>query len=872
MSLNEYRRKRDFRRTPEPKGKAARGKGRRFVVQKHAARRLHYDFRLELDGVLKSWAVPKGPSLDPSERSLAVHVEDHPLQYGSFEGVIPPGEYGGGTVLLWDQGEWEPEEKDPKAAYQKGKLHFHLKGKRLKGRWTLVQMHGKASDDGKNWLLIKSDDAQARSGKKDIRDEDTSVTSGRSMEQIASDADRVWSSDTPLEELAEQGGGDGAPTQPINVSKLKGAKKSRLPGKFQPQLATLVRNAPAGDAWLHELKFDGYRLLCRIGRGKPRLITRRGNDWTNRFPTVAQAIGELGWKDSMLDGEVIALGSGGTSDFQALQNMMNRGRDEDIAFYAFDLPYYNGHDLTPVPLVERKRLLAQLLTGQPHDGVIRYSDHIAGRGRDVLASACRRSVEGIVSKRADSPYEQKRSRSWVKVKCLKRQEFVVGGWSDPAGSRQDFGSLLLGYYQNDRLTYCGRVGTGFSQESLETVKAKLDERPAKAPPFHDPPTGSPDRDVHWVKPELVAEIEFGSWTEDGMLRHPTFLGQREDKDPREVTREIEAEAVGDNGKTKGKSSKTKFTAKKPRAGSSTKSATGGGATVAGVRISNPGRVLYPDQGLTKLDLAHYYETVADWILPYVVDRPVTLVRCPRGHGQKCFYQKHLTESMPESIEGVEVEESGGTGLYVSINTPADLITLVQLGALELHPWGSRKDKLDRPDMMIFDLDPGEGVVWKAVVQAAHTLREHLEEIGLVSYLRTTGGKGLHLVAPLTRRSSWSEVKSFSKDLADAMVRTDRDKYIATASKAKRRGKIYIDYLRNERGATAVASYSTRARKGAPVATPIRWDELSADLAPNHFNTSNLPRRLASLSSDPWEGFFDVRQSITKAMARQVSQM
>ena len=886
MSLKEYKRKRDFQRTPEPSGRGTKSApGRQFVIQKHAARRLHYDFRLEHDGTLKSWAVPKGPSLDPSVKSLAVQVEDHPLDYATFEGVIPQGEYGGGTVMVWDHGTWEPE-VDPDKGLKQGKLKFKLHGEKLHGSWALVRMGGKAGDDGKNWLLIKHrrDDEAKPAAKHDIlRRKSRSVVSGREMDEIAADADRVWSSNrnatgkstkpttkkpkaTSRAKRVSRKTASRSPITAKDLANVSGARRAPLPAKFQPQLATLASRVPEGDDWLHELKFDGYRILAFIENGKVQLLTRRGNDWTARFRSVADALEKLPIDTAILDGEVVSLDKQGLSNFQQLQNSMKRGNAESLVDYVFDVPYLHGYDLTQTPLADRKEVLARLLlsANPENDGTVRYSDHIRGQGENVLQHACRSAMEGIICKRADSTYQQYRTSSWLKVKCLKQQEFVIGGYSKPAGSRVGFGALLLGYYDHEDLIYAGRVGTGFTTQSLRQLTAELKKRQTDQPPFKNPPTGSRRRGVTWVQPELVGEVEFSEWTSDGRLRQPSFQGLREDKPAEEVVREKPKSPAAVENASQNDSPKKRPTKKRGPARSKASSTTGkNDIAIAGVRLTNPDRVLYPEQGLTKRDLAEYYERIADWILPYVIERPLTLVRCPEGHTGECFYQKHLTGSMPDAVEGVKVKEKGKSEEYVMIRDLAGLIALVQMGVLEMHPWPARADKLERPDYLVFDLDPGEGVEWRSVVEGAKELKDRLEGVGLTTFLRTSGGKGLHVVVPIQRRNTWDELKQFAKSVADAMTRDAPDRYIATMSKAKRRGKVYIDYLRNQRGATAIASFSTRARSGAPVAAPLGWDELTARTRANMYDITNLPKRLAKLSRDPWDGFFSTRQSLTR---------
>lgn len=876
MSLKEYKSKRDFRKTSEPKGKKQSSKSSKpiFVVQKHAARRLHYDFRLELDGVLKSWAVPKGPNLDPSVKALAVHVEDHPMDYADFEGVIPEDQYGGGTVMVWDEGTWKTDE-DPLEQYEQGKLSFTLEGSKLKGAWTLVEMHGKRGEGGKNWLLIKQKDKSARENSKQLERKTKSAVTGRTMDEIADQADRVWSSEsgsngkakTKIPTKKKSKPKKKKPPTARQLSKLPGAKKASLPKKFKPQLAKLVSEIPSGDRWLHELKFDGYRILAFVEGEEVRLITRNGNDWSERFPTIVQAISELPIDRAVFDGEVVSLDKNGRSDFQELQNLMKRKRDDRLVYYLFDAPHVEGYDLTGTSLEKRKEVLAEVVlsTYSKNDGLVRYSDHIVGQGKDVLAHACRHAMEGVISKLAESKYRQARSSSWLKTKCLKRQEFVIVGFTKPSGSRIGFGALLLGYYEKDKLQYAGRVGTGFSNDTLRQLHGELKGLERKTPPVENPPTGAEARGVTWVTPQLVGEVEFTEWTDDGMLRHPAFQGLREDKPPEQITREkatptnrLEKEAE----KNDANSSKSK---RKKTSASSTRKAkqqsSSGSDTVAGVKITHPDRVVYPEQGLTKLELAQYYESIADWILPYLVNRPLTLVRCPQGRGSKCFYQKHLTESLPDVLRGVSIKEKNKKAQYVALDDLAGLISLVQMGVLEIHPWGSTADNLEHPDQLIFDLDPDEGISWDKMVEAARAVRDLLDEAGLESFVRTSGGKGLHVVVPLAAKDSWDDAKSFAKRVADQIVKHDPDHYIATASKAKRKGKIFIDYLRNSRGATAVASYSTRAREGAPVAVPVRWDELSKLDSAAHYTVANLNRRLGVMKKDPWSDFHKKRQRL-----------
>ncbi|RJQ65504.1 MAG: DNA ligase D [Desulfobacteraceae bacterium] len=859
MGLKEYRRKRHFDRTTEPKGEAKSStSGRLYVVQKHAASRLHYDFRLEMDGVLKSWAVPKGPSLNPSDKHLAVHVEDHPIEYGGFEGIIPANEYGGGTVMVWDKGHWEPE-GDPQKGYEQGDLKFRLMGEKLKGLWVLVRMTKNSGEEGKNWLLIKKKDEYARTKTRILDEEPLSAASGRSMDEIAGDRDRVWSSLTGSEKAAK----DRTIRENIpisdDLSRFAGARRSGYPRAIRPELATLVKDTPNGDAWLHEIKYDGYRILAFKKDTRVRLITRNRKDWTDRFSSVERALQKLPVDDIVTDGEVVVKKADGTTDFQALQNVLKGVDSGKLTYYVFDLLYLKGFDLTRTPLIDRKELLQNLLESASSES-LQFSDHFRGKGTTVHRHACRFALEGIVSKRIDAPYRQQRTRDWLKSKCLQRQEFVIAGFSRPSGSRTGFGALLLGYHApSGELLYAGRVGTGFNEKMLRELTRDLESLRRKTSSLSNPPTGAEAKGVAWVQPERVAEVEFTEWTEDGMLRHPSFKGIREDKEAREVVREMPREKLpGANGNAHGSS---------PAAGKN--STEKSSVRIAGIRLSNPGRILYPDRGITKAMLAGFYEQAAGWILPHITGRPLTIVRCPQGRQKKCFYQKHLTEQIPDSVKGIPIKEKNEERTYFMIQDLSGLIALVQLGALEFHPWGSRVDRLEHPDVMIFDMDPGPGIENDRLVKGCRLLREQLEGVGLKSFIKTSGGKGFHLVVPLVRRSGWDEVKAFSGAVARNLVREHPRQFIAVMTKNKRNNKIFVDYLRNGRGATSVAPFSTRARPGAPVSTPIGWDELDERLKPDAFTVENLHRRLESSNQDPWSGFFDIRQSITVAMKRNM---
>ncbi|RIL00893.1 MAG: DNA ligase D [Proteobacteria bacterium] len=835
MGLDEYRRKRDFTRTREPRGAASQrapDAPGQFVVQQHAARRMHYDFRLELDGVLKSWAVPKGPSLVPGDRRMAVETEDHPLDYATFEGVIPKGEYGGGTVVVWDRGTWHPI-GDPHAGLAAGKLDFELAGEKLRGAWHMVRLAPRSEDRGKtSWLLMKRSDAHARPATAGsiTAAAPRSVLSGRTLEEVARDADRVWSSTTGERDAP-------AIPRPGDPSAVPGARRAALPRRIAPQLATLADAAPDGDEWLHEIKFDGYRLLCRLEEGEAQLVTRAGNDWTDRFPGLARAVAALPVESALFDGEAVVLDAHGRSDFQQMQGALGQDRP-DLVLYAFDLLWLDGWDLREAPLVERKRLLRWLLARAPDRSPLRYSDHVRGRGPDFHAEACRNHLEGIVAKRADAPYRSLRTRAWLKVKCSRRQEFAVVGFTDPAGSRVGFGALLLGAKDAEgRLRYCGRVGTGFDDKTLASLHAALAGDEIAKPPVVGAPRA---RGLHWVTPRLVAEVSFTEWTRDGVIRHPSFLGLRADKRPDEVTIEVADPPP-------------------PAAAPVIR------AEVAGVRLSNPDRVYWPELGITKSELAQYYERVADRMLPGIAERPLTLRRCPEGWEGECFYQKHATESVPASVPRVDIEP--GKEPYTMVRDLASLVALVQIATLEFHVWGARADRLDRPDILVFDLDPDAAVPWRRLADTALVLRAFLGELGLVPFVRGTGGKGLHVVVPIERRATWDEAKRFTHAVALALVREAPRHFTAQLSKARRAGKIFIDYLRNDAEATAIASYSTRSRAGAPVAMPLFWEELGAAEGPPQWSLREAPARLND--ADPWAEFDASRRLLSRATLRRL---
>ncbi len=803
MSLATYRKKRNFTVTQEPSGRCPpAGAGDSFVVQKHAARRLHYDFRLEMGGVLKSWAVAKGPSLVPGEKRLAVEVEDHPLDYGDFEGTIPKGEYGGGTVILWDRGRWHPI-GDAAKGFAKGQLDFELDGEKLNGRWHLVRMAHKPGEKRNNWLLIKGDDEAARPDGADILAErPESVKTGRMIDAVAGEAPG-WSSKT---------------------GRIKRPKQaSALPDFIEPALATLAVKAPSGTRWLHEIKFDGYRLQARLDDGKVTLLTRTGLDWTRKFgPDIPAAVAGLPAETALIDGELVVENDVGASDFSALQATLSAGRHDGFLFYAFDLLHLDGGDLRARPLMERKAALASLLAGAAER--LRFSEDFAEDGSLILKHACRLSLEGIVSKLRNGPYRSGRSRDWIKSKCTARQEFVIAGYVPSTATARAVGSLVLGYHEGAALVPAGRVGTGFSAKVAADLYRRLDAIRQEASPFARRLTSDEVLKVRFVRPELVAEIEFRGWTADRHLRHAAFRGLREDKPAREVVRE-EASAAAAPPKPP-----------------------------IGVKLTHPDRLYWPGEGVTKEGLAEYYAEVWRWMAPYIVGRPLSLLRCPEGVAGQCFFQKHVWKGANKAIRlKADPKDKSGDQL-LTIEDLDGLVALVQAGVLEIHPWGSSWAALERPDMMIFDLDPGDGVAWPEIVAAAIEVRDRLDAVGLKSFVKTSGGKGLHVVAPLTPDAEWPAVKAFSKGIADAMAKDDPGRYVAVVTKSKRHGRILLDYLRNGRGATAVAPYSTRARPGAAVSMPVAWDELAELAGPAAFTVANAVPRLAQLEEDPWAGF------------------
>ncbi len=790
--LAQYNAKRDFKLTPEPAGRVEKGAGNRFIVQKHDATRLHYDFRLEVDGVLKSWAVTKGPSADPADKRLAVRTEDHPMSYADFEGSIPKGEYGGGTVMLWDRGTWAPVEGKSAKDIEKGHLHFILDGERMKGEWLLVRMKPRPGEKRENWLLRKVDDAYSGGSDDLVGRQLTSVLTGRTMAEIAGDEGGEQSlKGAKGAAFANKMAAAAAHNKKIAKPVAKGK-----PPKFRPlQLATLVDAVPAGNGWFHEIKYDGYRAEIAASGGDVRVYTRNGLDWTDKFAPLVRHIAALDLPPCLIDGEIVAYGKDGNPDFSSLQAVLKRGhgaQDEATAlhFFAFDLLEESGKSLVKLGNLERKeRLEALLRDAQPPVAV---ADHVIGAGEKLYAAMCAAGQEGIIAKRADAPYLGRRTKSWVKVKCTRRQEFVIVGWKPSSTTQRPFSSLLLAQHEGGALVYKGNVGTGFNAGSLDDLAKRFAKLERKTAPLEVDKVAA--RKVRWLKPELVAEIAFAEFTASGSVRHASFLGLRGDKEARDVTPEVKQPA--------------------PEAASD-------------VKISSRDRVIFPEAKATKGDLADYYAAIAPIMLPHAARRPISLVRCPQGRGKKCFFQKHDSGSFGDHVFHVPIREKDGAHEdYIYVEDSDGLLACVQMGTIEFHGWGSHVDDVEAPDRMVFDLDPDEGLAFADVKKAAADIRRQLADIGLVGFAMLSGGKGVHIVVPLDPGHSWDAHKDFSKRFAEALSMAEPDRYVATMSKAKRRGKIFIDYLRNQRGSTAVMPYSARAREQAPVAVPVGWDELA----------------------------------------------
>jgi bifunctional non-homologous end joining protein LigD len=832
-SLDAYRAKRRFTKTPEPKGRKSRRQGHLFTMQKHAARRLHYDLRLELDGVLLSWAVTRGPSLDPKVKRLAVRTEDHPVDYAAFEGTIPKGEYGAGTVLLWDRGTWEPE-GDPRAGLAAGKLGFKLHGERLSGSWALVRMRKKEKEKRENWLLLKHADAAAAAGRDVTAEHTTSIATGREMDAIAA---------------------NGAATPTAKRTKPKRKAAAPLPAFVAPQLAQLVDDVPDGEGWLFEPKFDGYRAIVAASGEQVRIHTRNGHDWTHRFPWVAAAIAALDLDGALLDGEITVIDADGRTDFGALQRSLEAGEGARHSLFVFDLLATGGKSLRNLQLVERKARLERLLAGTGRHGRVHYTDHVERDGAAMGAALRQAGFEGLIAKQTDGRYRSGRGRSWLKIKFAQRQEFVIVGWSPSSAVHRPFASILLGLHSPDGLRYAGRVGSGFGARELEALSRRFADLGRATSPLAGEVPRAVARDAGWLEPELVAEIGFAERTRDGAVRHGRFLGLRQDKPAAEVESERPTPAARQR-RTVAAEHKVATMAK------STEDAD----TIAGVRLSNPDRVLYPAQGLTKRDLAHYLDVIGERMMPYVRDRLVSLVRCPQGRAKKCFFQRHGGAGLPDDFKALPVtHKRGDVADYLYLDDKKALVAAMQMGVLELHIWGSKIDAIDKPDRLVFDLDPDPAVGFERVRDAAAAMRDALDALGLESFALLTGGKGVHVVVPLTRRHDWPTVKAFARALAERFVTAEPESYVATMSKARRKNRIFIDHFRNERGSTAIAPYSPRARQGAPVAWPVTWPELAKAASAAVVEVPEALRRAGG--PDPWTGYGEVRQSITAGARR-----
>lgn len=775
--LDRYNAMRDFAKTAEPRGEIAKGEGRTFMVQKHDATRLHWDLRLEVDGVLKSWAVTRGPSLDPDEKRLAVRTEDHPLSYATFEGTIPAAEYGGGTVMLWDRGTWAPVKGKSAKDLEKGHLHFTLDGERMKGDWLLIRLKPRGKEKRENWLLRKINDAYAGATDALVETGLTSVATGRTMQEIAE-----GKKPSPRRR----------PGPPSARAKQSGPGLRRgdaKPPAFRaPQLATLVDTVPAGNGWLHEMKYDGYRALVATAKGGPHVYTRSGLDWTDKFTGIAQAAATLSASSALIDGEVVAF-KGGKPDFSTLQDALSNGSG-DLAFFAFDLLELDGDDLTDLPQIERKERLRALLEGA--DPRLLFSEHVLGAGEKLFEAMCREGHEGVISKRADAPYRGKRTKSWLKIKCTRRQEFVIIGWLPSSASGRGLKSLLLGVHADGALRYAGKVGTGFNATNSADLMDKLTRLARKTPPAEVPKVAA--RGAHWVTPKLVAEVAFAEFTAENVVRHASFIALRDDKPAAEIVPERAAPPPP--------------------------------APHSDVKITNPDRVIFPDSKITKGDLADYYAAVAPILLPWLAHRPISLVRCPQGRSKQCFFQKHDAGSFGAHVHHVDIrEKDGSTEPYLWVDDADGVLACVQMGTIEFHGWGSRVEDVEKPDRLVFDLDPDEGLDFAKVKTAAEDLKQHLADMGLTSFPMLTGGKGVHVIVPLTPQAEWPAAKSFADRFARALAQAEPERFTANLKKADRKGRIFIDYLRNQRGSTAVMPYVARARPGAPVSAPVSWSEL-----------------------------------------------
>jgi bifunctional non-homologous end joining protein LigD len=836
-NLEQYRAKRDFQITSEPAGKGSKARSKSaggiFVIHKHDATRLHYDLRLEHGGVLWSWAVTRGPSLDPSERRLAVHVEDHPLDYASFEGNIPTGQYGAGAVIVWDEGSWVPED-DPAVGMKKGHIRFRLKGNKLNGAWHLVRLKRRPKEKRDNWLLIKSDDEFARRKGDILEEAPESVKSGLTIEEVAKRKtlpQRGKSKSKPQAKKAKAG------------AKKSASSRTAMPGFIPPCLARLQSNPPPGDEWVHEVKFDGYRIQAHIRKGEVKLYTRTGLDWTHKFgAAITRALAGLDLDTAVIDGEIVVLGDNGVSVFSELQLALSEGHTERMLFYLFDLLYLDGRDLTSEPLLDRKEKLRDLLGTLDERGPVRFSEHFSEPGKVMLEHACRMGLEGVVSKRADAPYHSGRGYDWIKSKCTMRQEFVITGYVPSQVAGRGLRSLVVGYYDSGKLKPAGRVGTGFSGRMTGDLKRKLDKLRTRSSPYEG--AAAREKAVVWVKPEHVAEIEFRSWTRGGSIRHASFQGLREDKPAEEVVVEKPEPAR-----------KSKIAEKRKAVPASPS-----GNTKTSIELSNPDKKLWPDEGISKQDLLDHYIAVWPRVAEYVVNRPLALVRAPDGIKGQRFFQKHAMPGMHSSILRSKDPEDDEEILFV--RDFDGIAALVQLGVVEIHIWGATVDAIGTPDQIVFDLDPDEGLDVADVRAATLDVKQRLDDLGMPNFLKTSGGKGFHVVVPLKPKADWATVKDFAHDFARAMEQTNPERYTATLSKKARKGRVFIDYLRNGRGSTTVVAYSSRAKTGATVSMPVPWDALDG-LSPAKFKVGGKELLKQLANDDPWKDYDKARKLLAR---------
>ena len=854
--LARYRSMRDFSVTAEPsgKGKSKRAKTLPFCVQKHAASHLHYDFRLGWNGVLKSWACAKGPSYNVKDRRLAVQVEDHPIDYGGFEGIIPQGQYGGGTVMLWDQGTWEPQAEYPDvdAGLRDGHLKFVLHGTKLKGKWALIRMKPHSAKETKpNWLLIKEHDELERGPDDEpvTEAETKSVVTGRTMDEIAANKDHVWNSKGSTKD-------DTKAAMRLTSSPLavpRSAPKEQQPSFVKPQLASEAKSPPTGDGWLHELKLDGYRMQARKDRAKVQMLTRSGLDWTARMPGIAAEIAKLPAESATLDGEVVALADDGNTSFADLQAAFSDNVRHPLTYFCFDLLHLDGRNLRALPLIERKKLLEQLLKTGDGD-IVRFSEHIEGSGSAMFSKACELHAEGIISKRAAAAYSSTRNSDWLKSKCRREQEFVIGGYTLPGKGKAGgpgIGALLLGFYDDaNRLIYAGRTGTGFSEKTSAALRKRLEELRLDRMPFGSVATKA-RLGALWVQPQLVAQVHFATWTADKQVRQAAFLGLREDKAAAEVRLEKPALKISASHKTNPRlAAKTNLIAE---------------VETAPVRLTHPDKILDAASGLTKQQLANYYWAVSEKMLPYLVGRPLSLVRVPDGIGKEQFFQKHVNSMLPPGFGSIDVpdKKTGKIEKYIALSTREAIASLAQISVLEVHPWGSLGTNLEKPDRLVIDLDPDESLTWQTLAEAAMDVRQQFKKLGLESFLKTTGGKGLHVVVPIEPQLEWPAIKEFCHNFVLKMEAANPQLYLTKMTKAARVGKIYLDYLRNDRGATAVAPWSPRARPGVGVAVPMKWSELELAERPT-FTIRNFREWQARLQKDPWAKMAETTQRIPKS--------